>query len=77
MKFLAILILVSTAIANISAFSFNWHFGSSHKCHYTQCYVNPCDLSKCPAHPEAYCLMNNCNGCHAQWFVNGMPVPCV
>ncbi|KAL3885494.1 hypothetical protein ACJMK2_025547 [Sinanodonta woodiana] len=40
------------------------------------CLVNPCDVTDCPAHPEAVCVANYCGGCNAIFFVGGKKVNC-
>ena len=38
------------------------------------CFVDPCSVNRCPAHPTATCRSNYCGGCNAQFFVNGIEV---
>ncbi|OWA49937.1 hypothetical protein BV898_14471 [Hypsibius exemplaris] len=33
-----------------------------------QCFVDPCQVTKCPAHPGATCRSNFCGGCNAFFF---------
>jgi hypothetical protein len=40
------------------------------------CDPSPCSALKCPAFPEAYCLVDTCYGCNAIFMVNGMEVDC-
>ncbi|CAH1270241.1 PEBP1 [Branchiostoma lanceolatum] len=32
------------------------------------CFANPCDVTSCPAHPDATCRSNYCGGCYAEFF---------
>ena len=32
------------------------------------CFVDPCLLATCPAHPTAVCVANFCGGCNAEFF---------
>ena len=32
------------------------------------CFVAPCDVSSCPAYPDATCIDNYCGGCNAEYF---------
>jgi len=41
-----------------------------------QCFGNPCDLTDCPAYPNANCTANYCGGCHAIFTKNGQTVNC-
>ncbi|XP_035679101.1 zonadhesin-like isoform X2 [Branchiostoma floridae] len=41
------------------------------------CFANPCDVTSCPAHPEATCQANFCGGCNAEFFdEDGNEVAC-
>ncbi|GMH36055.1 hypothetical protein BSKO_03923 [Bryopsis sp. KO-2023] len=40
------------------------------------CKADPCDVTKCPAFPNAKCVSNFCGGCNADFFVNGKKVDC-
>ncbi|CAF1106773.1 unnamed protein product [Adineta ricciae] len=40
------------------------------------CFVNPCQFSRCAAHPNAVCTANYCGGCNAIWSVGGRRVDC-
>ncbi|CAF0775715.1 unnamed protein product [Adineta steineri] len=40
------------------------------------CFVNPCQVSRCAAHPTAVCSANYCGGCNAHWHVDGQRVDC-
>ncbi|CAF1224435.1 unnamed protein product [Rotaria sordida] len=33
-----------------------------------QCFVDPCQVAKCPAYPNAKCVSNYCGGCNALWY---------
>ncbi|XP_078688249.1 uncharacterized protein LOC144920176 isoform X5 [Branchiostoma floridae x Branchiostoma belcheri] len=35
------------------------------------CFANPCDVTSCPAHPDARCQANYCGGCNAEFFDEG------
>ena len=45
-------------------------------CDPVQCFVDPCEVAKCPAYPGAECVPNYCGGCSADFFVNGELVDC-
>lgn len=32
------------------------------------CFANPCQVTSCPAHPEARCESDFCGGCNARFF---------
>ena len=32
------------------------------------CFVDPCQVTTCPAHPEAKCVSDFCGGCNARFF---------
>ena len=32
------------------------------------CFVDPCQVTTCPAHPEARCVSDFCGGCNARFF---------
>ena len=32
------------------------------------CFVDPCQFAKCPAHPNAKCVSDFCGGCNARFF---------
>ncbi|XP_066290079.1 zonadhesin-like isoform X3 [Branchiostoma lanceolatum] len=32
------------------------------------CFANPCDVTSCPAHPDATCRSNYCGDCNAEFF---------
>lgn len=38
------------------------------------CFVNPCQFAKCPAHPNARCVSDFCGGCNARFFEDGEEV---
>ena len=41
------------------------------------CLLNPCDVTECPAHPEAVCNADYCGGCHARFYnADGEDVDC-
>merc|ERR1712110_441299 len=35
------------------------------------CFVNPCQVSKCEGYPDATCVADYCGGCFARWYSNG------
>ncbi|KAK3580544.1 hypothetical protein CHS0354_009500 [Potamilus streckersoni] len=41
-----------------------------------RCFVNPCDMTDCPAYPGANCVANYCAGCNADYYVHGKKVDC-
>lgn len=38
------------------------------------CFVDPCQFAKCPAHPNAKCVSDYCGGCNARFFDGGKEV---
>ncbi|KAK3580545.1 hypothetical protein CHS0354_009501 [Potamilus streckersoni] len=44
--------------------------------HEVHCKTNPCEVTDCPAYPEANCVPNYCQGCNAVFFVDGKEVDC-
>ncbi|CAF2395804.1 unnamed protein product [Rotaria sp. Silwood2] len=40
------------------------------------CFVNPCQVSRCAAYPGASCVANYCGGCFAHWYKDGKRVDC-
>ena len=32
------------------------------------CFVDPCQVTTCPTHPEARCISDYCGGCNARFF---------
>ncbi|CAF0844763.1 unnamed protein product [Rotaria sordida] len=40
------------------------------------CFVNPCQVSRCAAHPQASCVANYCGGCFAHHYLDGKRVDC-
>ena len=32
------------------------------------CFVDPCQVTTCPAQPEARCVSDYCGGCNARFF---------
>uniref|UniRef100_A0A915HVP2 Uncharacterized protein n=1 Tax=Romanomermis culicivorax TaxID=13658 RepID=A0A915HVP2_ROMCU len=41
-----------------------------------QCFVDPCQVNKCPNYPDATCKANYCGVCTAEFYVNGRKVDC-
>lgn len=37
-------------------------------CNEVQCFVNPCDVARCPNFPDATCVPNYCGGCNADFY---------
>merc|ERR1712184_196698 len=35
------------------------------------CFVDPCQVSKCEGYPDATCVADYCGGCFARWYSNG------
>ena len=38
---------------------------------YVECFVNPCEVTDCPAYPNATCEADYCGGCNANFYENG------
>lgn len=45
-------------------------------CVNVNCFANPCEVIECPAFPKADCVPDFCEGCDADFFVNGRLVDC-
>ena len=41
---------------------------------YVQCFVDPCEVTECPALPYATCEADYCGGCNANFYQNGIIV---
>ncbi|XP_078660703.1 uncharacterized protein LOC144905153 [Branchiostoma floridae x Branchiostoma belcheri] len=42
-----------------------------------ECFADPCEVTTCPATPDAECVSNYCGGCHANFFnSDGEPACC-
>ncbi|XP_071835201.1 kielin/chordin-like protein isoform X2 [Apostichopus japonicus] len=39
-------------------------------------FQNPCESTRCPNRPEAFCRISHCGTCHAQYFVDNERVNC-
>lgn len=38
---------------------------------YVECFVDPCEVTDCPAYPNATCEADYCGGCNANFYQNG------
>ena len=38
---------------------------------YVECFVDPCEVTDCPAYPNATCEADYCGGCNANFYENG------
>ncbi|MBC8311924.1 MAG: hypothetical protein H8E72_06430 [Candidatus Marinimicrobia bacterium] len=38
---------------------------------YVDCFVDPCEVTDCPAYPNAVCEADYCGGCNANFYENG------
>jgi len=41
-----------------------------------ECFADPCEVGECPAYPEAECVANYCDGCWADFYINGELLDC-
>ena len=40
------------------------------------CFVNPCEISECTSYPDAECVANYCEGCWADYYLDGELINC-
>jgi len=41
-----------------------------------ECFADPCEVGECPAYPDAECVANYCDGCWADFYINGELLDC-
>ncbi|UJR28287.1 hypothetical protein I4U23_009535 [Adineta vaga] len=74
----SILCIVATLVIllSVSAYAAKPLFLGSLCLNQVNCFVNPCQFSRCAGHSNAVCTANYCGGCNAIWSVDGKPVDC-
>jgi len=40
------------------------------------CFADPCEVSECTSYPDAECVANYCEGCWADYYLNGELINC-
>ena len=40
------------------------------------CFANPCEISECTSYPDAECVANYCEGCWADYYLDGDLINC-
>ena len=40
------------------------------------CFANPCEISECTSYPDAECVANYCEGCWADYYLDGELINC-
>ena len=40
------------------------------------CFANPCEVSECTSYPDAACVANYCEGCWADYYLDGELINC-
>ena len=40
------------------------------------CFADPCEVSECISYPDAECVANYCEGCWADYYLNGEQITC-
>ncbi len=40
------------------------------------CFANPCEVSECTSYPDAECVANYCEGCWADYYLDGELINC-
>ncbi|CAF1604430.1 unnamed protein product [Rotaria magnacalcarata] len=70
------IVVVFVVLFSVSSYAVKPVFLGSLCLNQVNCFVDPCQVSRCPAYPAAKCASNYCGGCNAVWSLNGKNVDC-